>query len=236
MTSKLTIRTFTGAGFSHSHTFPQLVIALWGGAENFTDRGDGRIGPGQGIVFPAGCMHRCVPDDQSRFLVADLTALPGALQDLAHPIVSVPPPLQAFCLFVGQQFEHRLNPELEKGISALFTQLLDEVEFLPQIDPRIARVLERFEQDVSISAELPELASVATLSVSQFKKLFKRETGMTPGRYLLRLRMDKARALLAHTDFPVGMVAEMVGYGDTSAFSRSFQRYHGHSPRHARKR
>ena len=46
--------------------------------------------------------------------------------------------------------------------------------------------------------------------------------------------MEKARALLTHTDLPVQQVAEQVGYGDVSAFSRRFTRHVGLSPRRFR--
>lgn len=187
MAVKLSIRTFTSASFSHNHDFPQIVFALQGGADNYTDCGDGRIGPGQCIIFPAGCTHRCDPDEQSRFLVADLETLPVALQELPHPIVSVPPPLQTYCHFVENQFEHRLNPVLEQGVGDLFELLLDNLDFPPRIDSRIARVLEHFENNISASIVLPELASIATLSLSRFKQLFKKETGKTPGQYLQML-------------------------------------------------
>ncbi|WED28381.1 helix-turn-helix transcriptional regulator [Vibrio sp. DW001] len=52
--------------------------------------------------------------------------------------------------------------------------------------------------------------------------------------YLLALRMDKARALLTHTDYPVSIIANMVGYQDTAAFSHRFSAYFGHSPRKSR--
>ena len=235
MAVKLSIRCFTSDCFSHVHAFPQLVIALRGAAESFTDKGAGRIGPGQCIVFPAGCIHRCAPDADSRFLVADLDTLPEAFQDLPHPIISVPLPLQAYCHFIENQFAHQLNDALEQSIGVLFEQLLHSSEFLPRIDPRIAKVLEHFDNDLSVKTELPELASISALSLSQFKKLFKEETGKTPGQYLLMLRMEKARALLAYTDYPLAVIAELLGYGDLSSFSRRFSAYYGHAPRNSRK-
>ncbi|POF56904.1 AraC family transcriptional regulator, partial [Vibrio vulnificus] len=49
--------------------------------------------------------------------------------------------------------------------------------------------------------------------------------------YITALRMEKAKALLTHTDLPVQRVAEQVGYSDLSAFSRRFSRHFGLSPR-----
>ncbi|WP_350629915.1 helix-turn-helix domain-containing protein, partial [Pseudoalteromonas sp. Q36-MNA-CIBAN-0048] len=44
-------------------------------------------------------------------------------------------------------------------------------------------------------------------------------------------RMQKAKALLTHTDLPIQIIAEQVGYNDLSAFSRRFSLYFGLSPR-----
>ncbi len=43
--------------------------------------------------------------------------------------------------------------------------------------------------------------------------------------------MEKAKALLTHTDLPVQLIAERVGYTDLSAFSRRFSIHFGLSPR-----
>jgi len=54
---------------------------------------------------------------------------------------------------------------------------------------------------------------------------------MTTHKYITELRMEKASALLAHTDLPIRIVAEQVGYQDLSAFSRRFSSYFGQSPK-----
>jgi len=77
---------------------------------------------------------------------------------------------------------------------------------------------------------LKNLANISSLSVSQFKVLFAKHTRKTLGQYLLMLRMEKARALLANTDMPIRIIAESIGYTDQSAFTRRFQNYHGISP------
>ena len=63
-----------------------------------------------------------------------------------------------------------------------------------------------------------------------FKKLFKIQTGMTVMKYVTKLRMEKAQALLTHTDYPLPIIGEKVGYKEPSAFSRKFSQYFGLSP------
>lgn len=48
--------------------------------------------------------------------------------------------------------------------------------------------------------------------------------------YITHVRMEKAKALLAHTDYPVQLVAKKVGYTDVSSFSRRFTAHFGLPP------
>lgn len=72
---------------------------------------------------------------------------------------------------------------------------------------------------------------MACLSPTQFKVLFKTNLGMSVQQYVTHHRMEKAKALLTHTDLPVQIVAERVGYNDLSAFSRRFSLHFGLPPR-----
>ena len=76
---------------------------------------------------------------------------------------------------------------------------------------------------------------VAFLSETQLKKLFKQQTGFTIMKYVTKLRMEKAQALLTHTDYPLQIIGEKVGYKELSAFSRVFSQHIGLSPSNFKK-
>ncbi len=80
-----------------------------------------------------------------------------------------------------------------------------------------------------------EAARAAGFSTFHFIRRFKRETGMTPGEFLLRYRIVRAMNLLAGTEDSIAAVGRTVGYGDASAFSRAFQKVTGSSPRDYRR-
>ena len=235
MATKLSIRVYSATIRKHSHDHHQLFFPLLGGASCVVSQRIYKVGPRQCVLYPAGIEHYCIPDDNSKYLVVDLDELPKKLQDLENLLVSVPPPLQAFFLFAEKQLDYCVNPSLEKSMGELFEELLSELDFQPRVDPRIARVMAFFERDLSVSASLDELSSLAGLSLSQFKALFKKETGKTPGEFLRDLRMEKAKALLVNTDYPIGIVAEMVGYFDASSFSHRFSSHFGFPPRNFRR-
>lgn len=75
-----------------------------------------------------------------------------------------------------------------------------------------------------------DLARLAGLSPSHFAALFRRATGSGVIEYVKRLRMARARELLATRTDPVRDVAGAVGYDDPFYFSRQFRAVHGCSP------
>ncbi|MCO4759623.1 MAG: helix-turn-helix domain-containing protein [Oceanospirillaceae bacterium] len=239
MSARLSIRSYTRTQHAHTHGYCQLVLPLHGTIKisiqtSVVHASSDRVGPGRCAIIPADAKHSFSADEQARFLVADLDQLPELITDLPTPFVSISSPLLAFCQFVEHQLQHQHNPALHEEIGALFLSLLTQERFQARYDPRISRTLEYLQQDLGQTTKLTALAEIACLSLSQYKALFKQQTGLSTSQYLLKLRMDKVRALLAHTDYPIGMIAEHVGYQDLSAFSRRFSEYFGQSPRHFR--
>ena len=60
--------------------------------------------------------------------------------------------------------------------------------------------------------------------------IFKKRLGISPKEYLMNFRMEKASALLANTNNPIGVIAAEVGYSDPMTFSKIFRRRFGMSP------
>src|SRR5690606_20388873 len=106
----------------------------------------------------------------------------------------------------------------------LFLALLARQSFARKIDPRIQKAVQAMRDNLARSLTINELANIACLSTTQYKNLFKANLGVTTFQYLTQLRMERARALLTHSDYPIGLIAEQVGFQDPSAFSRSFSR------------
>lgn len=98
------------------------------------------------------------------------------------------------------------------------------------MDPRIAHAIAHMDATIDASPSVPQLASLVGLSPSRFAHLFRDEVGMPPGRYLHRLRMQRARVLLERTFLSVRDVMRQVGFRDPSHFARDFRRYHGVPP------
>ena len=74
------------------------------------------------------------------------------------------------------------------------------------------------------------------LNYDYIRKLFKKETGVSPSEYLLKERMALARQLILSgisnrfSPYSVSQIAEACGYSEPLYFSRVFKKYYGVSP------
>lgn len=80
------------------------------------------------------------------------------------------------------------------------------------------------------SITVKEIADYVNLSRSYLYKMFIKNLGISPQRYLINLRMYKATLLLKGTKFPIGEVASSVGYSDSLLFSKTFSKHFSMSP------
>lgn len=78
------------------------------------------------------------------------------------------------------------------------------------------------------------VAEQFSLSLRTLHRQLKQHTGLTPQRYLNRLRLIKARHLLRHSDHSVTEIAYRCGFGDSNHFSTLFRREFNWSPRDIR--
>jgi transcriptional regulator GlxA family with amidase domain len=77
---------------------------------------------------------------------------------------------------------------------------------------------------------LEDMAGHARMSVRTFTRRFRDETGLSPARWLLRQRVDHARALLESTDLAVDVVARRSGLGSATALRQHLQATIGVAP------
>ena len=77
---------------------------------------------------------------------------------------------------------------------------------------------------------LQHICEATNLSVYHFLRSFRKETGMTPMRYVARYRIEKAKEFLQTTTHPVREVARLVGIPDQYTFARMFRKFAGKSP------
>ena len=90
-----------------------------------------------------------------------------------------------------------------------------------------------FESDYA-NITVNDVARLIGINRSYLTAIFKKRMGVSPQEYLMRCRMEHARALLAESDLPVQDIALRIGYENAMTFSRIFKTYFGLSPRNYR--
>ena len=104
-----------------------------------------------------------------------------------------------------------------------------------RIDTALDEITQVIRRDPSRRWTVTELADRVALSRSQFTRRFLTHTGLSPTRYLINARIDRARQLLTETNMSVTQVAVTLGYTDVAYFSRQYRRHTGRTPGHARR-
>lgn len=100
----------------------------------------------------------------------------------------------------------------------------------------VTEALEYMLDHYSEPLTLESLASVLNCSQGHLSNRFKQVLNRGPIDCLIRLRMEKARKLLAETSISLRMVAAAVGYQDVYYFSHAFKKHFGLPPGLLRKR
>ncbi|OUS01041.1 AraC family transcriptional regulator [Flavobacteriales bacterium 33_180_T64] len=77
---------------------------------------------------------------------------------------------------------------------------------------------------------LEELAKLCHLSLSSFKREFKKEFNDSPTNYIISKKLEKAKELLLMTDLSISEIAYEVGFNDPQYFTRIFKKRGGISP------
>jgi transcriptional regulator GlxA family with amidase domain len=81
-------------------------------------------------------------------------------------------------------------------------------------------IADNLDADLSV----PALAARAHMSERNFARVFQREAGTTPARYVEGLRLERARIALSESSQPVAAVARRCGFGTETTMRRVFER------------
>lgn len=104
------------------------------------------------------------------------------------------------------------------------------------IHPSVRRGLQLMNQEVARAWTLGSLASELHINPSYLVRLFHRQTGMAPMKYLSNRRAELAATLLLAERIPIGEVGQRVGWPEPKQFARSFKQVYGVNARDYRQK
>ncbi|MFD3477413.1 GlxA family transcriptional regulator [Streptomyces sp. NPDC058695] len=102
--------------------------------------------------------------------------------------------------------------------------------------PAVRAAMDAAGADPRVASDLTVLAEVAGVSPRHLTRLFRADTGMTPGQYIESVRLEAARALLEGGGDPVEHIAQAAGFGSSESMRRAFQQTLGVAPTEYRAR
>ncbi|AOZ94019.1 helix-turn-helix domain-containing protein [Paenibacillus crassostreae] len=94
----------------------------------------------------------------------------------------------------------------------------------------VRRAAEFIEHNFSRMISIDQLSEHVSLSKYHLIRRFSASTGLTPGAYLTRVRIEKAMELLRGTSLSIEAIAERIGYSSGSYFIKAFRSLTGLTP------
>jgi AraC-like DNA-binding protein len=131
---------------------------------------------------------------------------------------------------------------MEMSLDTLACELLDaasnaegdrhhlyRLEQLKWYAQRIGAARELMDADPTVQHSLWDLASQVAMSPFLFARVFRELIGLPPHKYLVRLRLERARTLL-QSGMSVTDACYAAGFNNLSHFTRTFRRHFGCVP------
>jgi len=253
MSPRVELRSYPNAtSYRHRHTYHQLLLPVTGSMQVATCIGTRHVsgdltrepqpGTERGLVIPSGVPHDFVVHGPNRFVVVDL---PDGRDErlfewaLREPSVSID---AATRHHVAALTERLAAAPLAATYRHHWTVLLLDTLQAPadaaagRPDPLFERATRWIETHLDRPIGTADVARALGISVARVRALFRRQAGRTPRSWIATARLERAAALVEHSDQPLTAIALACGFSEQSALTRAFVRHFGEPPGHLRRR
>ena len=121
------------------------------------------------------------------------------------------------------------KPELEQIPEQIIHDLVKK-EAQEKQDDVIHQAKHYILKHIQENIYVEEIADEVHLNAQYLMRLFRKETGFSILEYITEERIKLAKELLIQTDYPINRVADNVGYGNYSYFTKIFKKNVGQAP------
>ncbi len=239
--------------FEEQHDYVAIAMVVAGSFQYRSAEGRDLMTPGSlmlgnsGQSFECGHEHgwgdRCISFHYAPEYFERLAAGAWLRGSRCFPLLRVPPlrelsPLLAQACARLQSADPCAWEEASVKLAGLALRLAQRespsIEASASALSRVTRVLRRMEAELDTPHSLADLAREAGLSAYHFLRTFEQLTGVTPHRYLRRMRLREAALRLTAGFGKIVEIALDSGFGDVSNFNHAFREEFGVSPRQFR--
>lgn len=166
---------------------------------------------------------------------------------LGYPFDTISPEIFQFEVTKDQQqLIHSITGQLiygkvkfdQTGSLELYSFLFSVLHQIPAdawrnrvLDARVINGILHMDENIAeIEIANASLAEIGGMSVNAYARIFKEQTGYSPRKYLLKIRVEKACNLLHHSHLSIEQIASECGFSDRYYFTRIFTRTMSVSP------
>ncbi|MDQ0257056.1 YesN/AraC family two-component response regulator [Evansella vedderi] len=190
----------------------------------------------------------------NKFVVPESEGKPGVLSKKSHLRSEKNLAISAITLATRYAIDGGLHPEMAYTMSDLYIQGLEDIKSALEVQIYLREALCDFTDRVNevkhhkyttpiIECQsyifkhlyeeitLVQLAKVVNLHQNYLSALFKKEVGTSITEYILKQKVEEAKKLLTHSNYPLSEIYTWLNFHDQSHFTKVFKKYTGTTPK-----
>ncbi len=126
---------------------------------------------------------------------------------------------------------HQVTAGITLQLPGLVHSIVNKADIYDDTTQLILKAAFLMKENLEREIDVQQLVKELPMGYSKFRKVFKKQTGVSPTQYHINLRIDKAKELLMATHLSINEVASHVGFDSVFYFSRLFKQKTGFPPK-----
>lgn len=230
----------------------QINYITEGGGFIETPRGKFKIYAGTILLLYPGALHRYKPNPKTGWtehyigFKGEIASklLSNAFFELRRPFIEIGHQDKILELFFKICDEVKAERSgFQQVCSGLLVNILGNIISIiknkdfegTKIEKKIHHAMVKMRENFDNGISPMDIANDLNISYSYFRKVFCKYTGISPGQYILQLKVQKAHELILTTKMSIKEIAYECGFPSIYYFSRLFKQKNGYTPSEVRK-
>lgn len=226
------------------HAPIELIYIEKGTLHNFCEGQDLVLQPTEMLLIGPDQWHMQYADQQVQFLTVSFLWEGHDFSRWYNQVIPTSQDMQRAVKAILQEYA-QVQPDREEFLHAQLKLLLLQLLRRPaQTDKSrrsspavqqmhhqiINQALQIISARISGRLTIPDLAAAVNVSASQLTNLFQGYLGVSPGKYISKIRLEESKVLLSSRQMSIGEVAAQLGYSSIQHFSKQFHLLYGYTP------
>lgn len=222
----------------------ELVYMEKGILHNFCEGRDIVLQSGELLLFGSNQWHMQYADEEVRFLTISFLWEGHDFSDRCNQVITATSDMQRAVKSILQELSQS-NPDREEFLNAQLKLLLLQILRKPTSTDKsrnsspavqqmhhqlINKALQTVSTQIYGKLTVPSLAAAVNVSTSQLTNLFQRYLGVSPAKYITKIRLEESKILLSCRQMSIGEVASQLGYSSIQHFTKQFHAWFACTP------